>query len=255
MLKRDKNSSNSSIVRNLTFNPKHKPSVGAVKTFLVSSLSTLGLFLSIGDYTHVDYLIDAVNYVITNHPDCLPKDNPFGFYSVKELFQNPNLMADAIKNRSSLPIIKEVADNLNPIVENLDLIIEESKSHNDVIPRNSFSVMSEAVRDPSFIGDLNRIYDNVAPRNNLPIKRELIQASDSNIRVSNTTFKIKRLAFDIKATSPNIQALDSSIKASRSAIQFPAPNIQDPEPTSDDKYRTTVRIVSFIVGSICTAAV
>ena len=239
---------NPPIIRNLAFDSKHRPSVGLLKTFLISNLSTLVFFLAIGDHTHVDYLIDGINYVITNHPDCLPKDNPFGFYLIKELFQDPNLMAEAIKNRSNLPIIKAVVENLDPIVENLDPIFEESKSHNDARPRNNFSVMSEAVRDPNLIGEVNRIYDNIAPHNNLSIQKEIIQAPDSSIK-----FKIRRLNFDIKATSPNIQALDSSIKASRSAIQSPAPNIQAPEPNPNNKYRATVCVVSYIIGATCTA--
>ena len=157
-------------------------------------------------------------------------------------------MAEAIKNRSNLPIIKAVVENLDPIVDNLDPIVEESKSHNNVRPRNNFSFMSEAVRDPNLIGEVNRIYDNIAPHNNLTIDNEVIQAPDSNYR-----FKIRRLNFDIKATSPNIQALDSSIKASRSGIQSPAPNIQAPELNPNNKYRTTVCVVSFIVGATCTA--
>ena len=241
-MRRDKNSLNPPIIRNLTFDSKHKPSVGLLKTFLISNLSTLVFFLAIGDHTHVNYLIDGINYVIANHPDCLPKDNPFGFYLIKELFQDPNLMAEAIKNRSNLPIIKAVVENLDPIVE-------ESKSHNDVRPRNNFSVMSEVVRDPNLIGEVNRIYDNIAPHNNLSIQKEITQAPNSNIK-----FKIRSLNFDIKATSPNIQALDSSIKASRSAIQSPAPNIQAPEElNSNNKYRTTVCVVSYIIGATCTA--
>lgn len=252
-MRRDKNSLKPPIIRNLTFNSKHKPSVGLLKTFLISNLSTLVFFLAIGDHTHVDYLIDGINYVVTNHPDCLPKDNPFGFYLIKELFQDPNLMAEAIKNRSNLPIIKAVVENLDPIVDNLDPIVEESKSHNDVRPRNNFSVMSEAVRDPNLIGEVNRIYGNIAPHNNLTIDNEIIQAPDSNTRAANHKFKIRRLNFDIKATSPNIQALDSSIKASRAGIQSPASNIQAPEPNPNNKYRTTVCVVSFIIGATCTA--
>ena len=247
-MNRDRNSSNSPIVRNTIIDSRCKPSKATVKKFLLSSLATLGFFLAIGDHTHVNYLIDAINYVVTNHPDCLPKDNPFGFYLIKELFQDPNLMAEAIKNRSNLPIIKAVVENLDPIVDNLDPIVEESKSHNNVRPRNNFSFMSEAVRDPNLIGEVNRIYDNIAPHNNLTIDNEVIQAPDSNYR-----FKIRRLNFDIKATSPNIQALDSSIKASRSGIQSPAPNIQAPELNPNNKYRTTVCVVSFIVGATCTA--
>ena len=86
---------------------------------------------------------------------------------MKELFQDPNLMAEIVKNRSHLPIIQEVIQNPN-------LIVEVSRAHND------FSVISEAVRDPNLIGELNRVYDNIAPHNNLPIEKGVIRAPESD---------------------------------------------------------------------------
>ena len=167
MLKDYRDYSNFTIIRNADLASKLTPSRALAKNFLISSLSTLAFFLAIGDYTHVDYLISVINYVVINHPHCIPKDNLFGVYSMKELFQDPNLMAEIVKNRSHLPIIQEVIQNPN-------LIVEVSRAHND------FSVISEAVRDPNLIGELNRVYDNIAPHNNLPIEKGVIRAPESD---------------------------------------------------------------------------